>query len=107
MDAQCPFCSPVSADIVFRSTLWYPRYDGYPVSKGHLLIVPFRHVANFFESTEDERRAAFGLVWQSNEKLDCLLHTDGYNVGVNVGRAAGQTAMHAHRGHGIGLLRHR
>ena len=96
MDAQCPFCSPAAEDIVFRNSLCYARYDGYPVSKGHLLIIPLRHVASFFALTEDERKAAFELVWQANAKLNSDLHPDGYNVGVNVGQAAGQTVMHAH-----------
>jgi diadenosine tetraphosphate (Ap4A) HIT family hydrolase len=96
MDAQCPFCSPVAAEIVLENLLCYSRYDMYPVGKGHLLIVPFRHVANFFELTQDERKAAFELVWQGQAKLDRDLHPDGYNVGVNVGAAAGQTVMHVH-----------
>ena len=96
MDAQCPFCSPTSAEIVLRNHLCYARYDRYPVSKGHLLIIPLRHVASFFELAEGERQAALDLLWQANSKLAAALHLDGYNVGVNVGQAAGQTVMHAH-----------
>ena len=96
MDSQCPFCSPVPEEIVLQKPLCYARYDRYPVSKGHILIVPFRHVGDFFELTESERKAAFELVWQSRAKLDSDLHPDGYNVGVNVGQTAGQTVMHAH-----------
>ena len=96
MDAQCPFCSPVSSKIVLENPLCYCRYDNYPVGKGHMLVVPFRHVANFFELTQDERKDAFELVWQANAKLDGEFHPDGYNVGVNVGLAAGQTVMHVH-----------
>jgi diadenosine tetraphosphate (Ap4A) HIT family hydrolase len=96
MDAPCPFCSPVPDKIVIQNLLCYARYDRYPVSKGHLLIVPFRHVANFFELTEHERKAALELVWQIGAKLESDLHPDGYNMGVNVGPAAGQTVMHAH-----------
>jgi len=96
VNAQCPFCSPVASEIVLQNPLCYSRYDRYPVGKGHLLIVPFRHVANFFELTQDERKAAFELVWQANAKLDGDLHPDGYNVGVNVGASAGQTVMHVH-----------
>ena len=96
MDAQCPFCSPVSDEIVLENLLCYSRYDKYPVGKGHLLVVPFRHVANFFELTEAERKAAFELVWQAQAKLDHEFQPEGYNVGVNVGPAAGQTVMHVH-----------
>ena len=96
VDTHCPFCSPASADIVLRNHLCYARYDQYPISKDHLLIIPFRHVASFFELTEGERQAALELLWQANSKLAAALHPDGYNVGVNVGQAAGQTVMHAH-----------
>ncbi len=96
MDAQCPFCCPVSQEIILQNSFCYSRYDRYPVGKGHLLIVPFRHVASFFDLTADERRAAFELVWQAQVSLDRDFHPDGYNVGVNVGPAAGQTVMHAH-----------
>jgi diadenosine tetraphosphate (Ap4A) HIT family hydrolase len=96
MDDPCPFCSPAPEEIVLQNLLCYARYDRYPVSKGHLLIVPFRHVANFFELTENERKAALDLIWQTGAKLESDLHPDGYNVGVNVGQAAGQTVMHVH-----------
>jgi diadenosine tetraphosphate (Ap4A) HIT family hydrolase len=65
------------------------RRDGYPVSKGHLLILPYRQVGNFFALTEDERNAVVALVWQANARLTSDSHPDGYNLGVNVGRAAG------------------
>ena len=96
MDSQCPFCLPVPEKIVAQNLLCYARYDGYPVSKGHLLIIPFRHVANFFDLTEDERKATLELVWQTCAKLESELHPDGYNLGVNVGKPAGQTVMHVH-----------
>jgi len=96
MNAQCPFCSPPARDVVLRNHLCYARYDAHPVSKGHLLIIPLRHVAHFFALTEDERNAALELVWQANAKLTSDLHPDGYNLGANVGQAAGQTVMHAH-----------
>jgi diadenosine tetraphosphate (Ap4A) HIT family hydrolase len=96
MDDPCPFCSPPSEEIVLCNVLCYARYDRFPVSEGHLLIIPFRHVVNFLALTADERSAAFELVWQASQKLDSEFHPDGYNVGVNVGQAAGQTVMHAH-----------
>lgn len=81
---------------MLRNPLCYVRYDGYPVSKGHFLIVPFRHVSSFFDLTAVEQQAALELVWQAKAKLDLDLHPQGYNIGVNVGGTAGQTVMHAH-----------
>ena len=62
---------------------------------GHLLI-PYRHVANFFDATDAEQIALLALVREAKTLLDNQFHPDGYNVGVNVGTAAGQTVMHLH-----------
>jgi diadenosine tetraphosphate (Ap4A) HIT family hydrolase len=96
MEKTCPFCQPPPVDIVLKNQLCYARHDRYPVSKGHLLIIPFRHVSDFFALTDHERSAAFELVWQAKAKLDSELRPDGYNVGVNIGQTAGQTVMHVH-----------
>ena len=92
----CPFCNPSPEDIVLENDLCYARYDKYPVSPGHLLLIPSRHVADFFDATDAEQAALLALVREAKTLLDGRLHPDGYNVGVNVGTAAGQTAMHLH-----------
>jgi len=74
----------------------YARYDKYPVSKGHTLIVPHRHVSDFFDLTLDERTAIFELVDKTKVLLDKEHQSDGYNIGINVGEAAGQTVWHVH-----------
>jgi diadenosine tetraphosphate (Ap4A) HIT family hydrolase len=79
-----------------RNALCYARLDRYPITEGHLLIIPFRHEPSFLALTADERTAAFDLLSQARLKLESELHPDGYNVGINVGEAAGQTVMHAH-----------
>ena len=96
MPQDCQFCSPSPGEILLSNPLCYARYDSYPVSQGHLLIIPFRHVADFFELSEQERQAALGLVWKAQAKLVVDLHPNGFNLGVNVGAAAGQTVMHVH-----------
>jgi diadenosine tetraphosphate (Ap4A) HIT family hydrolase len=96
MSAGCPFCSPENGEIVLRNAFCYARYDRYPLSDGHLLIVPFRHEPSYFSLTADERTAAFELLVHARAKLDSQLHIDGFNIGVNIGEAAGQTIMHAH-----------
>jgi diadenosine tetraphosphate (Ap4A) HIT family hydrolase len=96
MGKTCPFCQPSAAEIALRNELCYVRYDRYPVARGHLLIIPFRHVADFFDLTEQERSAVVELLWQAKAKLDSDVGPDGYNVGVNIGQPAGQTVMHVH-----------
>jgi diadenosine tetraphosphate (Ap4A) HIT family hydrolase len=70
--------------------------DKYPVSPGHTLVVTRRVVTDWFEATDDERRAIFALVDEVKRQLDDELRPDGYNVGFNAGAAAGQTVMHLH-----------
>jgi diadenosine tetraphosphate (Ap4A) HIT family hydrolase len=98
MENSCPFCDPKVSDILLRNDLFYARADRFPVSPGHLLIIPFRHTADFFDLTPGERSSALELVWESQKYLtnDAKPTPDGFNVGVNVGASAGQTVMHLH-----------
>jgi diadenosine tetraphosphate (Ap4A) HIT family hydrolase len=70
--------------------------DAFPVSPGHTVVIPRRHVASWFDATPDERVALMALVDEVKAKLDAEFHPDGYNIGINVGEAAGQTVMHLH-----------
>jgi len=70
--------------------------DNYPVSPGHTLIVPRRHVASLFETSEEERRAIWELLEAARRILVEKHKPDGFNIGVNDGAAAGQTVMHLH-----------
>ena len=63
---------------------------------GHLLLIPFRHIPTLFEATDEEQAALLALVREAKDLLDERFHPDGYNIGVNVGTAAGQTVMHLH-----------
>jgi diadenosine tetraphosphate (Ap4A) HIT family hydrolase len=93
---KCPFCNPSPALFKFSNQLCYARDDGFPVSPGHLLIIPFRHVPDFFDLSEGERTAIFELLWVAKSKLSEALKPGGFNVGVNAGQVAGQTVMHVH-----------
>ena len=92
----CPFCNPSKKVVVLANSLCYARYDRYPVSPGHLLLIPFRHIPTLFDATDAEQAALLALVREAKALLDGRRHPDGYNVGVNVGKAAGQTVMHLH-----------
>lgn len=96
MNKLCPFCSPSTGEIVLSNSLCYARYDRYPVSPGHILIIPFRHVSAFFDLTPEEQQQAWELVFKAKEKITLERQPDGFNIGVNVGEPAGQTVMHVH-----------
>lgn len=93
---KCPFCNPIAEDIVARSDLCYAMWDRFPVNKGHLLIIPFRHTPDFFSMTPEERDGVVSLVASCKEVIEENFTPDGYNIGFNVGEAAGQTLMHCH-----------
>ncbi|MDK2974919.1 MAG: hypothetical protein PWP08_1290 [Methanofollis sp.] len=92
----CPFCRPSSGCIVVENALAYARPDACPVTPGHTLIVPFRHFSSFFDATEEERAAMSDLIGRCREILTERYRPDGWNIGVNVGAAAGQTVPHLH-----------
>ena len=92
--SACPFCEP--GDIIFSNDLAYARFDKYPVNEGHILIIPYRHIKDFFETTEKENIALIDLINKGKALLEEEHKPDGYNIGINVGEAAGQTVMHLH-----------
>ena len=92
----CPFCNPSHRDILLQNEYAYVRTDRFPVARGHLLAIPFRHVSSFFDATPEERSALLDLIVGAKTWTDGRHHPDGYNIGVNVGRAAGQAVMHLH-----------
>ena len=91
---DCLFCC--ANDYIMKNELAKARYDGYPVSKGHMVFVTKRCVPTFFETTEEERFALFALIDKAKKMLDDLYHPNGYNIGINCGEASGQTIMHIH-----------
>ncbi len=94
--AACPFCQLEGRHILLQNQYACAFYDQYPVSPGHILIVPFRHVASFFSLTLDERAAIDDLIIKAKDFLDIKYHPDGYNIGVNINESAGQSVMHVH-----------
>ncbi|HPQ81734.1 MAG TPA: HIT family protein [bacterium] len=92
----CPFCNIQPERIVASDELVFCILDRYPVTEGHALVMPRRHVANFFDLTAQEGLALAGMIKKAKAFLDERFKPQGYNVGVNVGRAAGQTIDHVH-----------
>ena len=96
MTATCLFCTLGAGRIVLANELAVVIRDNFPVSPGHTLIIPKRHVVSFFDVTGDERKAMLALLDSAKLGLDAAFHPDGYNVGINDGEAAGQTVPHLH-----------
>ena len=94
--ANCVFCGISRERMIAENDMCFAMYDDFPVSKGHVLIIPKRHVADYFCLTEDEVMAIQTIMRELKLKLDAEFSPDGYNVGINVNEAAGQTVFHVH-----------
>jgi len=91
----CLFCKDPRG-VSLERELAYSARDSYAVSPGHTLVIPRRHVASFFDLTTEEISACMELITKERERLDMEFKPDGYNIGVNVGPAAGQSILHVH-----------
>ena len=96
MNKFCPFCALPPERIIDSNELALVIRDGFPVSKGHTLIIPKRHVGSWFDTNADERIALFALLDQAKLILDHEFKPDSFNIGINDGAAAGQTVPHLH-----------
>lgn len=92
---SCPFCK-LDLEIVKENDFAFAIYDKYPVNKGHILIIPKRHVSDYFETTTEERKAIDALLYECKDLLEESFSPDGFNVGINIGETAGQTIFHVH-----------
>lgn len=97
MENDCPFCKvEKEREVIASSSQSIAFYDGFPVSPGHALIIPRRHVSSFFDLSKEEQSDMFNLADIVKRIIDEKYHPDGYNVGINVGEAAGQSVFHVH-----------
>ncbi len=92
----CVFCPTPENHIILTHPLAIVARDTYPLTRGHALVIPRRHVASFFDTTLDERAAMMELLENAKVIIDREHAPDGYNIGINNGAAAGQTVMHVH-----------
>lgn len=95
-EKPCPFCTLPGGRVVEENELALLILDGYPVSPGHSLIIPKRHVGSFFEATAPERAALLALLDKAKDLVEQGHAPAGYNIGINDGAAAGQTVPHLH-----------
>ncbi len=95
-ELSCPFCSPKKDVIVLKNTLWYARWDDFPATRGHLLLIPFRHCTGYFDTTAEEQASLPDMLIGCKKILDRKFSPAGYNIVINVGEAADQRVMHCH-----------
>ena len=94
---ECPFCKGFGEDrILYQDSSWIAVYDAYPVSKGHVLIIPKRHVKTYFELNYIELASVGVVIGVVKRIIDKKFNPDGYNIGINCGEMAGQTVPHCH-----------
>jgi len=93
---NCTFCNIDKDRIILENEIAFAVYDVFPVSKGHMLIIPKKHINNYFEADEDTKKQLWKLVDECKGMADKKYAPQGYNIGINCGEAAGQTVMHLH-----------
>lgn len=91
----CAFCD-MAREELFVSEFALGFADAHPVSAGHTLVIPRRHVASLYELSDEEYQGLWGAVRTVRNILQGELRPAGFNIGVNDGAAAGQTVFHAH-----------
>lgn len=95
-EGACPFCAPAADRVFYRDALVVGLWDGFPVTPGHALLIPIRHVATWFDASLDERMALMRAIDVARLAIESKFGADGYNIGINSGEAAGQTIFHLH-----------
>lgn len=97
---NCPFCAIANGDqqdrVIKSNNHAFTIRDGYPISNGHTLIIPKRHISSFFDTTDQERQSLLSLLDSAKQSLEKELSPQAYNIGINDGAAAGQTVGHLH-----------
>jgi diadenosine tetraphosphate (Ap4A) HIT family hydrolase len=92
----CAFCNLSPKRVIDENATAIAIRDGYPVSPGHTLLIPRRHMGSFFDLSEIERSDVLALLDRAKKAVDEEFQPLGYNLGINDGAAAGQTVPHLH-----------
>ncbi len=92
---SCPFCN-LEREKIIETGLSFAIYDAFPVNKGHALVIPKRHTANYFDLTNQEQADCFELLNRVKVIVQQKYIPHGFNVGININEAAGQTVPHVH-----------
>lgn len=92
----CLFCGFEKDKYVFENKYAFAVMDGFPVNEGHMLVIPKRHFASYFDVNNEELLAINKLIHKCKGYLDEKYKPDGYNIGINIGEDAGQSIFHVH-----------
>lgn len=92
---DCIFCSK-ELEVQIQNEKAIAIFDKFPVSKGHILIIPKKHFSDWFNTDIEYKAAMMELLEEAKVMLDSQFAPDGYNIGINCGAVAGQTIMHTH-----------
>ena len=93
----CLFCNVSESGCAHENDLAYASYDSYPVTEHHCLIIPKRHIKDYFELTKDELTACHELIKVvKDEILSKDQSVKGFNLGTNIGKVSGQSILHCH-----------
>ena len=94
---ECLFCNKKKQNILYSSEFVYIVRDSFPVTKYHSLIIPHRHVSDFFDLSKDELKDLSKILKKERQSLlDLDKEITAFNIGVNAGKDAGQSIMHCH-----------
>jgi len=94
---KCLFCAPPKERVIFENDLAYAIRDGFPITYLHSLIIPKRHLLDYFELTKEEVLACHDLIHLLRNIIKVEdSSVDGFNIGMNAGETAGQTVFHCH-----------
>jgi len=93
---SCIFCNIEKERIINENEVAFAIYDSFPVSQGHILVIPKKHINNYFEADSQTKDELWKLIDECKEIVDKKFNPAGYNIGINCGEAAGQTVMHLH-----------
>ena len=94
----CLFCDKENQKfkLILENDFCVARWDEFPVSKGHTLIIPKKHTTSFFDLKEEELSKMFSLIKEAKNTIQKEYNPDGFNIGLNDGEAAGRTIHHLH-----------
>jgi ATP adenylyltransferase len=96
-DEGCVFCSKPSQDrsrdkenlLLYRGKTCFVLMNLFPYNNGHLMVIPYKHASDILDIDDETSSELWALVCRSKRALDAVMHPDGFNIGMNLGRPAG------------------